>query len=286
MTAEAIAVKALREYLLRALPARVTARNTANVAQLVAAKAGPYTVPSSATLTVAASRGGAGTAVALTSGSRTAAQIATEVTTAAPSGLTASADDEGRLVLTATAAPTLGATVAADTPSVVAVLAGATANPVFGWDAGGESVVTSPLRAPNHKHLRDGWPSRAPDGAAGAFYVILGERQTTLVSDARQQRDEYLVEMVADVFVPSGTADERTRERITNAVQCIREVVASTEGRSLGAAADGVLLCRLVRTRIVGMPFSFETRGQPSPSQLFDAATLTFSVRVFVAPIS
>lgn len=280
MTAEALAVKALREYLLANLPARVAAINAANVAQLVAARPGPYVVPASGALLVGTSRGTT-TTNSLTAGSRTAAEVAAEILT---SGITATADSLGRLVLTSTTAPALGATVASDTPSVVAVGAHATCNALFGWDAGGESVVTSPLRAPNHKHLRDGWMTRAPDGAAGCMWVVLGDRQTTLAPDAKHQRDEYLVEVSVDVLVPSYSGEERTRERITNAVRAVREVLTGG-GRGLGGFNQGVLLCRLLRTRIAGMPFGFESGSTP-PNQLFDAAHLTVGIRVFVAPVT
>jgi hypothetical protein len=276
---ESVAVEGLRRTLLEKLPARVTAYNLAAGAVLRAIP-GPYTVPATSTLTLASTRESTGTTVSLTAGSRTATQVAAEIT--GVSGITASADN-GTLVLTA-AAPALGSVVASDTNSCVSVKEGAAALlSVFGWDTGGESVVTSPLRAPHHKHVRDGWPNRPPDGAAGHFYCIIGDRSTSLVEAAKHQRDEYMVQVALELFVPQGAIDARTRQRISGAVQCVRESLSTSVGRQLGAY-PGVLLALVTQAKVAAAPFAFTGTG--TPGRLFDAATMTVAVRVWQQPLS
>src|SRR3990172_1541204 len=109
------AVRALATTLRDLLPAKITTADAARFA-VVTCATGPYTVPLSGTLKINTST------MALTSGSRTAAQVAAEISV---SGVTASADADGRLILTSTTAAT------EDAPSKIEISNG-TANASLG----------------------------------------------------------------------------------------------------------------------------------------------------------
>jgi hypothetical protein len=115
------------------------------------------------------------------------------------------------------------------------------------------------------------------------MYVVIGDRRTSLVSETRQQRSEYVVEFSVDVLTPGGTLELRHRNRITTAVRAIREVLETTSGRELGALHKAVLLTQVTSARIAAMPMAF---GKGVVGQLFDVANLTIRARVYIAPLS
>lgn len=273
---EAIAIQALREYLLRTLPAKVASINATRAAVLKSALVGPFEVPEGATLTLALTLANAdtGTGTLLTSGSRTAAQIAAELSV---SGITASADTDGRLVLTRTVAPVEG------TPSALVAKA-ADFLGIFGWDVGGERTSTEALTAPTRKGICDGWPVTAPD-MGRSFWLIIGDREGTPIAPDNR-RDETLVVADLTVWVPDRTGTgHRNRERVSAAVRCLRELLLTSEGRQLGRGAVGDVVFAAIRTvRIPAKPFSLDDAR--APHTLFDAAILTLAIKVFEAPAS
>lgn len=275
---EALAVKALRDYLLRYLPAKVAALNALRAASLTSALAGPYTVPSGAKLYLSATGQEATPAeVTLTAGTRTAAQVAADITAAAIPGLTAAADDWGRLTLTATAAPAVGA------PSVVIVARdqGTGANVVFGWAEAGEHSETPALVAPSWRGVTDGRPLAVPDMGQG-FWVMLGNRSVRPTHPG-PRRDTFNVTIATELWRPfsANAPPHRTREAISACVRAVRELLLSTDGRYLGRQGSGdVQLADVADVSISGDPL----RLNEAPGILFDVAQMTLTVRVFQRP--
>lgn len=269
----ALACEALREYLLQHLPARVATLNTARFAVVKSALAGPYVIASGALL-IGTSRP-ASTSVTLPTGTVTAATIATAIN-AAVTGVTASADTDGRLVLTATTAPSAG------TASAVAVGA-SSANATFGWDDDGAYEVRSALLAPNWKGVLDGFPVALPDYGR-SFAVILEDREDVPLGGYR--RDMHTVTVGMSVWaVDRNVQVHRSREYVQAAVQAVREVLTSDEGRTLGRAALGdVQHVEVSRAKVRGMPFqAFDEAKRPLGAPA-DVASMTVSVKVFARP--
>lgn len=273
---DALAVDALVAYLRRYLPAKVDALNALRPAVLTSALAGPYTIPVGAMLRLAAyGHETATTAVALTSGTRTAAQVAADIEAVGVPGLTASADTFGRLVLTADDAPLEGA------PSVVIVGedTGATgSNEALGWQEGGEHFETQGLVSPSWRGVVDGRPLTAPDMGQG-FWVMVGNR-TARPTHPGIRRDTYLVTMSVDVWRPwsASAPPHRSREAISSCVRAVRELVESDDGRYLGRQGFGdVQLATVDSVTIAGDPLNLTE----VPGVLFDVASLTITARVF-----
>lgn len=277
---EALAASALRDFLLLNLPAQVATVNAARAAVLKAPNAGPYTVPSGATLHISiADKAGADSDILLTSGSRTAAEIAVEVN-AAVTGI-AAADDDGRLVLTSTSAPVSG------TPSVMAVGADTTgANAALGWSTAGDFAITSAIVAPTPRGVCDGLPLEGYfDPAAsgsGRVLVTIGDREA-VPTGANPRRDEYDVTLDVGVFrAEPFQLVSQTREGIQAALQCVRGVLFTDTGRYLGRGGTGGVIGTFERScRIAGRAFQFRGADGSAASPIFDAANLKLLVRVF-----
>lgn len=279
---DGIAVDALVTYLRQKLPAKVTALNELRAAALTSALAGPFTVPAGAVLRLTADAGTTPTDVTLTDGTRTAAQVADDINNAVPSvsGIIASADTFGRLVLT-TGVP-FGSSVssvilAEDVQNGVAT----GSNEAFGWAQGGEHVETAALTAPSWRGVVDGRPLTAPDMGQG-FWVMVGNR-TVKPTHPGIRRDTYLVTLTVDIWRPWSAAapPHRTREAISSCVRAVRELVEADDGRYLGRQGFGdVQLATVEAVTINGEPLNLTD----VPGVLFDTATLTINVRVFQRP--
>lgn len=264
------AVNALRDWLLLKLAGRVTTVNATRAAVLKAPLVGPYTVPAGARLYHSSTDFETHTTVnpPFTSGSRTAAQIATEFNAAVP-GI-AAADATGRLVFTAAAAPTEG------TDSLVSLGADATGMmAALGFDAGGESAVRSALVAPGVKGVMDGLPKTA-DGGTG-FWVILGDN-VSLPVEPPTRRDEYVVGINCSIHAPiPSNSDHRNREHLRAALRCVREVLfLETNGRTLGNAT-GIQLVTERQALIKSRPIEYKEL----PNMLFGRAAIELNVRVW-----
>lgn len=281
---EALAVTAVREYLLQTLPAKVATLNAARKASIKSALAGPYLVPQGAKLRLSSqSQDATPIEITLTSGAiaRTAAEVAQDINGPFPVGggpVLASADASGRLVLESYTAPAEGA------PSVVVVardIGPTGANAMLGWAEGGEHVERAALVAPSWRGVVDGRPLAAPDMGQG-FWVMLGNR-TARPTHPGIRRDTYLVTIATEVWRPfsANGGPHRNREAVSACVQAVREVLFTTTGRYLGRQAYGdVQLADVPDATIAGDPLSL----QESPGILFDVATLTLTVRVFQRP--
>lgn len=270
----ALACEALREYLLRYLPSRVATLNAARAAVLKSSLVGPFTI-SSGSLLLGATRP-ASTSVTLPTGAAvTASAIATAIN-AAVSGITASADTDGRLVLTADDAPTEG------TASAVAVGA-SSANTIFGWDDGGVFEVRSALTAPNYKGVMDGFPASLPDYGR-SFCVIIEDRESVPLGGYR--RDMHTVTMGLSVWaVDRNVQVHRSREYVQAAVQAVLEVLTSDDGRTLGRATQGdIEHLEVTRVRVRGMPFQAFDEAKRPLGPPADVAAMTVSVKVFARP--
>lgn len=271
ITVEQLAVTALREWLLLQLPAKVAAVNAQRFAVLKAPIAGPYVIPPNAKLHHSSTRiEGPWTDIALTSGTRSATQVAADVELVVP-GI-ASADAFGRLALTAAAAPIVG------TDSLVALGPDTTgANAALGFDAGGERAQTSALVCPGYKGVADGTPMH-PDMGPG-FWLILGDALSVPVRpDVR--RDEYTVaiSLALSVPVPSGSM-HRTREHLRAAMRCVREVLfndPTSQGRTLGGVL-GIQLVTETQALVKSRPVQFKEM----PNAMFSRAQFQLNVRVY-----
>lgn len=280
---EAIAARALRDWLLLKLPAEVSSLNATRFAVVKAPAAGPYTIPAAASLKVSVTdKAGTTTTIALTSGSRSAAQLATEINLTVAS--LAAADDDGRLVLTSTVAPS------GTTPSVMAVGADDTgANAALGWDVSGEWDVRTALAAPTPKGVCDGMPLQGYfDPAAcggGRILVTIGDREAVPVQPSTR-RDQYAVTLDVGVFrVEPLQQVHRTREGIQAALQCVREVLLSVSGRQLGRAGVGDIVVVLEKScRVAGRALQFRASDGNAVSPIFDAANLKLLVQVHGRP--
>jgi hypothetical protein len=272
---EQLVGQALREHLLLNLTAKVAEVNALRAAVLLATVAGPYTVPASAKLYISIAADQAPVTVSLTAGSRTTAQLVTEINTAMGSTV-ASADAASRLALTGTAP--------SSATSVVSAQGGTnTANSLFGWDEGGEVVVRAQLVAPGYRGVADGWPLLNDLG--GGFWVIIGDRESVPVQpDTR--KDEHLVALEVAIFCPvTNEQSHRDREAIQSCVRCVRELVLTDAGRQLGRAAYGdIVKVEEKAAKIPGRPWKF--KGNDAPNALFDVAALQLNVRVFERPAS
>lgn len=264
--AELLAVEALRAHLLLKLPAKVTSINAERAAVLKAPRAGPYTVVDDIAIGTTA---GSETTVSLTTGSRTATQVAADITTAAVAGITASVDSLDRLTLTATAAPAEGA------PSVISLgaAADAGANRAFGWDDGGEKVLRSALVAPMNRGVCDGEPEGVINLGDG-FWVLLGKRR--VIPDANVHKDLHTVVISGKLWCaePSGSP-AAAKELIGQALRAVREVVY--EDRTLG---NLVVMARMPDTSTEALTFRFAGGSSPLMSEQLISFSILLHERV------
>jgi len=267
-TAAQLAAEAFCEYLLATLPAAVATKNLDRAATLTTPVPGPFTIPADAVLRVTLD-GTNFTAVALTAGSRTAAQIAGEVDTAMAADV-GSATSDGRFRLTSTTTPTGPATNSAigldvDTTG---------ANVALGFDPAGFRVVRAPLIAPTHQGVLDGEPSLMPPLANGRMVVAIRDRQD---EEVQLRRDERLATMEVLVYVPLATQDE-SREEIQSACACIVNVCRTTAGRQFAKSQQN----EIGFTQVKSVKVSGSRWGVKNDLHfMMDIAKLVVTARVF-----
>ena len=278
---EELATTALREWLLLRLPAKVTEVNLLRAAVVRAPWAGPYTIPAGGTLGIGVTIAETFVSVALTSGSRTAAQLATDINAATGLSGVASADSDGRLVLTSPTPPTTS------TASTVRVRGNTAAdvNSVLGLDSGGVRRVTQALVAPGSEGIHDGWPVVMQFGAQQAIgnviVALIGDRKTN-VSEPGPRGDRAVV--TTDLTILLAVGAHRHPEGIQSAVRCVRELLLSDLGKRLGVAVGPGVQGVLERsgTFVRGKPIAFGTRQSPGP--LYDAAVMNLDISLFAVP--
>lgn len=283
---EATAAKALRDWLLWKLPVSCVAVNLTRAATLRAPQPGPYVIPALAVLKVSVTdKAGTTSSAAITAGSRTTAQLVTEINATVP--LLASADSDDHLLLTSTNAPSYDVTTLAATNSVMAVGADATlTNMALGWDISGEHTITTPIVPPGPRGVADGFPVGGffdpSQLGKGRMLVTIGER-TGAMTDGNPRRFEWDVGLELAIFraEPQQVVNQ-TREGIQAALRCLREVLVTDEGMRFGAPASGVMYGRLVSTRIAPWSFQQQRVDAKTPGGLFfDSVSGTVTCRVF-----
>lgn len=275
---EQIAAIACREWLLLGMPAKVAEVNATRFAYLKAPWAGPFAIASGATLGVnVTANSDTFVNVALTSGSRTATEIAADINgTSGLSGV-ATVDSADRLTLTSPTAPTTSAA------SKIALRGNAIdINTTLGFTKGGEKCVTTALVAPGNQDIIDGWPllsdlvSRGP----GTVVVIIGDKLTKEADNIH--KDQHTVTMDVSVMrIEPASQIHRNREHLYAAVRCVRELMVSTSGRQFGRADVGdIMRVRPSRgARITAKPLRFGGKDV-TPNPYFDGAV--FNVEVVV----
>jgi hypothetical protein len=276
--AEALAVEKLRDWLLMNLPAKVAAVNATRAPYLTCPYAGPFNVTSGMKLPVSTDGWATFTLVTLTTGAaQTATQVASDINgTAGLSGV-ASVDSAGRLVLAGTA-PTSTVTSIAVGPDETG------GNVLLGFNPGGERSVRIPLEAPLSSGVADGWPDLLDLGPG--FWVIIGRRTSAPVNPGDIRRDEHTVGMELTLMVKeTNIQNSRSREQISAVVQCVREVLLTDSGRSLGRAGFGDVQKLEERTVVIpGTPWRALSPVDGAEYGIFDVATMVVSVRVFERP--
>lgn len=278
---EQLCARALREYLLKELPAKVAEVNADRAPALKAAYAGPYTIVGTKNLQISKTGVDSGhiTTGNFTAGSQSATQLAATIN--ATSGLSgvASADTDGRLVLT-------GAAPSSSGNGVIAVKDSTGAAALFGWSPGGEKVVHAPLVAPLYKGIADGLPTK-PDMGPG-FWLIIGKRSSVPVKQNNSgiRLDMYQVGLeLGFMYREMNVQSHRSREAIQSCVRCVRELLLTTTGRQLGRASVGdIVLVEEKSCTIEGVPYAFS--GKDALPGLFDRALMLLSIRVFERPAS
>lgn len=286
---EAIAAKALRDWLLLKLPAACVAVNAERAAVLTSPTAGDFTIPASASLKVSLTGTRDNfTTCSLTSGTRTAAQVVADINSAMGATV-AAANSNGQVVLTSTTAPSFSGITG--TNSSVAVGPDTTgANLALGFDAGGEWQVTTPVLPPTPLGVADGFPAGGffmPAALGhGRIVVAIGERTSSLVG-GNMRRAEWEVSLEVGIFrAEPQQASSQSREGIQAALRCLRSCIHTDAGKQLGRAAAGDVVRVAERSASVS-PWAFrqQRQGQEAVSGLlFDAATLRLALLVFQFP--
>lgn len=291
---EETAARLLRDWLLEQLPASIATVNAARAASLRAPQPGPYTIPAACTLkTSITDKAGTTSTTALTSGSRTTAQLVTQINTALGATV-ASADTDDHLVLTSTTAPSYAASSGAIVNSVVAVGVDTTgANVALGWSSAGEAVIRTALVPPGPRGVCDGLPLGTyfdpSQIGKGRVLVTIGAREGKPKGD-NPRNFEWDVALELGIFRAEPLeVTNQTREPIQAALRAVRAVLMTDSGKSLGPAGlrEGVGYGRILSANISGQSLTFTTRdanGNRSQfSPFFDAVNCRYLVRVYQA---
>ena len=280
----ALAAAALRDWLLWKLPAACVAVNATRAAVLRAPLPGPYTIPASAELGISLTgRGDSPATVPLTAGSRTAAQVAADIEAVLPG--VASVDDDLRLVLTSTTAPSYTSSLVA-TDSCVSVEPDATgANEAIGWGAEGEWCTRTPVTPPGPKGVCDGLPLNfffdPSQLGKGRVLVTIGERSS--VARARRSFEHDVTLDVAIFRSEPQQVVHQSREHIQAALRAVQEALLTDAGAQLGRARYGdVQHAWLANVRISqGELRPTGADGRPVEGLGFDAVSCTVNVLVY-----
>lgn len=150
-------------------------------------------------------------------------------------------------------------------------------NSIFGWDPGGEIVVSPELVAPTARSICDGFPAVVPDMHAG-MWLIIGDRQASPAGDSSLRRDVWEVRLPLHVMLPvRADAHHRSREAISGAVGMLEGLLLSTSGRYLGRQGSGdVIGVEVLSERIDAQPIALEEL----PHAYFDVATIDLLIRI------
>jgi hypothetical protein len=281
---EWFAVRSLREWLALSLSTRVALVNVSRFATVKTPLAGPFTVaPGAETLKLSTTnRNGDDVTVTLTTGSRTAAQIAVEINSAFGGAGVATADSANRLVFASEDPAVVG------TPSIASVGVG-TANESLGWAAGGEYDERSAIQAPTFDAIMDGEPLQ-PDPSLfrpGGLIIMIGDRSSAPRSQ-NVRDDLYWVDLdLALFFIEPNQQLHRNREAVHACLRAVRECLLTDAGRYAGfAQTTNQAISKVIEksARIGGSPVML--KGGSLPNALMDVAQLKLGILVFERPDS
>lgn len=282
---EALACRALRDWLLWKLPASCLTINNARAAFLRAPGPGPYTIPASAVLRISLD-GTNYTDVSLTAGSRTTAQLVTEINTAMGATI-ASADSDDKLLLTSTTTPSYVASTLEVTESSIFVEGDSTgANLAIGFEVGGEKCIRAPVLPPGPDGVCDGFPVGGWFNPSALGFnrvlVTLGQRSSQPTQD-NPRRFEWDVLVDCAIFRGTDVQPHQSRDGIQAALAGVRNVFLTDDGMRLGRAREGdVMYARVGDILVSPVPFpQTDTSGQRIGGPFFDSASFKFRCRVF-----
>lgn len=252
---EELAARALRDWLLYALPGAVERVNSDRRAELHAGKAGPYTIPPTsdvAHFNLGTTKGVAAAGAPVTDGDYTAAELVTAFNNGTPYDFCeAFVDDIGRF-----AVRTLDGVVNGKKSLYLGQELTAGFNAALGWPAE-NFVMRWPLATPKYDDILDGWPPLW--GPTGPVAVVLGDRKS---KPGERRSDQYETRIDVSVLVRCQQGEGYfSRETIHAGMRAVRTAlfdVASNSGRQLGRAATGdVVRVEEADGFVRGAPFRF-----------------------------
>lgn len=211
MDVASYALAALMRTLKDELPGRLSTLDASRIGKVVCPP-GPYTIPASGGLVLN------GVAVSLTAGSRTAAQVAVEINATVGITVSAAADADGRLEISAPSAP--AAAVASEVR-----IDEATANEALGLAHGDGSLVLA-LGARRMAFLERAW--RITDGVPRPTLSL------ETFSTARRQPvrlDLEPVQLRLLLLFPGMGSEAATQEAVRAIASELADVVADGDGR-------------------------------------------------------
>lgn len=256
------AQRALFWSLRRSLATALATLDTTRRARVICPP-GPYTIPSSGTVIVN------GTTIALTAGSRTAAQVAAEVNASLPG--VASADASSGLVLASTGAPT-----EADPAEVI--IGDGTANAALGLVAGDSDSVICALGSTRPRLLEREleWPGHYDAPTVGIDGIVRD------VSVAPLRQDEAIVSIALACLVP-GVAGyhEAARERTQAFVAAVADVIRVGDGRAGYLVGGEVYGDQIIKAEPGDPSIRMGSLGRQQAALPFGLATLPVTVRVY-----
>jgi hypothetical protein len=255
------ALQALVATLRDGFPARLAAADATRFAKVVAAK-GPYTVPAGALLTVN------GTTVQVSSGTRTASQVALECTVL---GTTASADADGRLVITSNTA------AAAGLPSKVEI-GGGTANAVLGLVERHSSAVRMAIGSPAPLIFEHEIPTSVP-----ADRILVGVEAPLATTPVAPVKGNVHAVRIGIVIVVPGVMGERepTLEAVRAVAAELDATIRTGDGggrNQVGGAVYGENVISCLRIRSIADP---QLQREPRTGAIFGVVAEEYEVRVY-----
>lgn len=255
------ALQALVQTLRDAFPARLAAADATRVAKVVAKK-GPYTIPAGGTLIVN------GSTCVLTSGARTATQVAADVVVA---GVVAAADADGRLTLTSSTAAAAGA------PSKVEI-GGGTANAALGLVERHSSAVRMAIGSPSPLIFEHEIPTSVP-----ADRILVGVESPLSTTPVVPVKGNVHSVRIGVVIVMPGVMAERdpTLEAVRAVAAELDATVRTGDGggrNQVGGAVYGENVISCLRLRSIADP---QLQREPRTGAIFGVVAEEYEVRVY-----
>ena len=258
------AQRALFWSLRRSLPAALVALDVSRRARVVCPP-GPYTIPAAGTLILD------GVTIALTAGSRTAAQLVTEINAAVAPATPASADASAGLVLVSAAAPT-----EADPAEIV--IGDGTANEALGLMAGDSDSLVLALGSTRPRLLEREleWPGHYDAPTIGIDGVVRD------VSAVPLRQDEAIISIALACLVPGAAGyHEAARERTQAVCSAIADVIRAGDGRAPYLIGGETYGADIVKCEPGDPSIRMGSLGRQQAALPFGLATLPVTVRVY-----